>query len=592
MRARLLLALSAVLFLFGTLLFLFPFNSGDSVTRTPLAWSLWSMWTTSNTSSQDYSYCLLVPVIVAYLVFEQRSRLALLPGRQYNAAIGWILCGLIVFLVGSRAGKPYLGCAGIQILLAGVILWFAGKDVFRALLFPWAFLTFAWPLPFIDTAVAFPLRMIVSHLAYGALNILGIPCLQNGTSLLSAPDPLLGLPTGARFQIDVADPCSGIHSLLALLMLSALYSHFFLPRIWQQWTLFLSAIPFTIVGNVFRIFLLVVGTLNFGASFSLGTNDNPSWFHESCGFAVFAVVLGLEFLLGSLLIAVGRRFANESPSTVRAHQPANPSSRKLPRSSELIERPDPPPGSVSGPSVEAPYWRSGIILGLCVLVIIVWQVSPPPYLPPEPGVFMSLPHVVELPQLNDSKFFGLEAPVSDAEHRLLPKDTEFARKNYDDFHGHQIFFSIVLSGVQQYTIHRPQICLVAQGWDIVSEGEVSVQLSSGHKLAVRDLSLQRETLDENNQHQLIHACYLYWYVAEGVTTPSYAERSFLSGWDRVFHNRDHRWAYITAMSLITDSLRPDGLNPDETRNMLTAFIREILPNVQKSEMLGQTTTTD
>jgi EpsI family protein len=433
-------------------------------------------------------------------------------------------------------------------------------------------------LPFIDTAVAFPLRMIVSRLADGALNLIGIPCIQNGTSLISAPDSLTGLAIGARFQIDVADPCSGIHSLLALLMLSALYSHFFLPRLWQQWTLFLSAIPFTIVGNVVRILMLVVGTLNFGSSFALGTNANPSWFHESCGFAVFGVVLGLEFLLGSLLIVLGKRMERSG----RRPAQARPTTPEMTGDGQ-----NPPATRAASPSRETPYWRSGIILGFALLMVIVYEISPPPYLPPEPGVLMNLPDVMKLPDLTGGDFFGLQAPVTDAEHRLLPKDTEFARKNYDDFHGHQVFFSIVLSGVQQYGIHPPEICLRAQGWDIVKEEDVPIQLLSGHMLTVRNLSIQRDVIDENDEHQIVHAYYMYWYVAEGVTTPSHLERNLMSSWDRVFHNRDHRWAYVIAMSMITDSLRRDGLDAGQTRQMLTEFIRQIVPNVQKSEMLGQ-----
>jgi len=33
----------------------------------------------------------------------------------------------------------------------------------------------------------------------------------------------------------------------------------------------------------------------------VGTGDNPSWFHESCGFLVYGVALGMELALASLL---------------------------------------------------------------------------------------------------------------------------------------------------------------------------------------------------------------------------------------------------------------------------------------------------
>jgi EpsI family protein len=528
------------------------------------------MWTNtlssaSGSDSPDYTYCLLVPAMVLYLLFEKRSQITQTPIRSSNPAIVAILIGLLLFWIGSRAGKQYIGCAGIQILILGIIFWFWGGAMFHRLFFTWAIICFAWPLPFLDTAVAFPLRMIVSRLANLSLNLVGIPSIQNGTALLSAPAPA-GLPLGARFQIDIADPCSGLHSLLPLLMFSAFFCYFFLPKPWQQWTVFLTTPLFMIVGNVVRILMLVIGCITWGSSFSIGTGDQPSWFHEGCGFAVFVLVLGLECIFGYSLIALGRRFSD--PSTAAA-----------PAQSKVA----PPPATG-----DIPFGRSGIIFTLVLMVAIVYLVTPPVYLPSEAGVLMTLPDQVKISDVDGGDFFGSDAPVSDAEHRLLPKDTEFSRKNYDDFHDHQIFFSIVLSGLQQYTIHPPEICLVAQGWSIVGQEDIPIRLSSGHKLTVRNLSLQREVIDARQQHRLVKAYYMYWYVADDITTPSHTTRNWMSSWDRVVHNRDHRWAYVIAMSPITQTIRSDGLDAEQTRDMLTSFIRQIIPTFQKNEIPGYT----
>jgi hypothetical protein len=82
---------------------------------------------------------------------------------------------------------------------------------------------------------------------------------------------------------------------------------------------------------------------------------------------------------------------------------------------------------------------------------------------------------------------------------------------------------------------------------------------------------------------------MYWYVADNLTTPSHFERNLMSSWDRVVHNRDHRWAYVIAMSPITETFFSGGMTPEETRNMLTAFIRQIVPTFQKSELGSYTT---
>ena len=556
--------------LFAILLFLFPYNSGDSSINSPLGRALLITWTASfwaapDSDIPDFSYCLLVPLMVGYLLYEKRKQIAETPIRGNNAAIAAIAIGLIFFWIGSRAGKQYVGCAGIQLLLLGVICWFWGTALFRRLLFTWAIVAFAWPLPFLDTVVAFPMRMIVSHLAFHVLNLFGIATVQNGTALLSAPTAS-GLAVGDRFQIDVADPCSGLHSLLPLLMFSAFYCYFFLPKLWQQWTVFPSAILFTIAGNVVRIILLVLGCMAWGSDFAIGTNAEPSAYHEGCGFFVFVIVLGLECLFGSLLIYLDRR-KSPLPSKGLSKQP------------EVTE---PSPAETSPSARAIPLWRNVTLLGFAGLALVVYLVTPPVYLPTEAGVSLNLPDEVKLPDMGN--FYGTTAEVTEVEHRLLPKDTEFSRKNYDDLHDHVIFFSIVLSGVQQYTIHPPEVCLVAQGWSIVGQEDIPIQLASGHPLVVRNLSLQREVLDAQKQHRIVKAYYMYWYVADNLTTPSHTERNWMSSWDRVIHNRDHRWAYVIAMSPISQSFRPDGLNAEQTRDMLTNFIRHIVPTFQKSEL--------
>jgi exosortase len=200
-----------------------------------------------------------------------------------------------------RAENQYFGYAAVQILLAGVILWLWGWPVFRILLFPWAFFIFAYPMPFLDPIIAFPLRMHMSNMAGHILPAIGIPCIQSGTGLLSPADALHGIPIGARFQIDIAEPCSGIRSLFALLMFSALFGYLFLPKLWQQWVIFLSAFPLAILGNLARVVMLVIGSILFGSAFAIGTTENPSWFHEGCGFLVYGVALGMEFVIASLL---------------------------------------------------------------------------------------------------------------------------------------------------------------------------------------------------------------------------------------------------------------------------------------------------
>lgn len=249
----------------------------------------------------DFSYCLFVPPISAYLIYLRWNDLERAPVLPSNLGLGVLIVGVLSYWFGMRAGNQYFGYLAVQILIAGVILWLWGWAVFRIALFPWAFLAFTWPLPFLDPIIAFPLRMVMSTLASHLLPLIGIPTLQNGTALLSPADPAHNLALGALFQIDIADPCSGIRSLFALLMMSALIGYLFVPKMWQQWLIFVCAFPLAVVGNLARVVMLVLGCIFFGNHFAIGTNDNPSWYHEGCGFLIYGVALGLELVIASLL---------------------------------------------------------------------------------------------------------------------------------------------------------------------------------------------------------------------------------------------------------------------------------------------------
>ena len=95
----------------------------------------------------------------------------------------------------------------------------------------------------------------ISEYVFQNLNAIGVPTLQSGTALVSAATWSHAL--GDRFQIDVADPCAGLRSLLPFLMFSSFFCYFFLPKAWQKWVVFLSAFIFAIAGNIFRIVMLV-----------------------------------------------------------------------------------------------------------------------------------------------------------------------------------------------------------------------------------------------------------------------------------------------------------------------------------------------
>lgn len=261
---------------------------------------------------EDWQHCYIVPLAIAGMIWFERENLPKEAFRRSWAGLAMTVFGLFVYWVGYRADNIFIAYASFQILTGGLVLWLMGWTWAKALFIPWAFLVFLYPLTFLDNMIAFPLRMVMSEASVHVLNTMGIGCVKSGTAILSKPDTLAGLRAGARFSVDVANPCSGIRSLFALMMVSALYGYFTQKGVWRKAVIFLCSIPLAIAGNLARILMLTLGTIAMGPQIAIGTLDKPTFFHMLAGYLVFAValagMLGIAWLLNADWPGLLRRF--------------------------------------------------------------------------------------------------------------------------------------------------------------------------------------------------------------------------------------------------------------------------------------------
>jgi len=280
---------AAIALIIAALFGFVSYAAGYNETRVSVFVFARNMW-----KIEDWQHCMLVPVVVAGIIYLERKKLALLPVRGSWLGLMPVLAALGIFWFGYQADIVYFGYISAQIIIAGLIILFFGWVWMKALAFPWMFLVFMWPLLFLGDNIAFPLRIIMSKASVFTLNFLGVDCTLSGTAILSAADQLTGRPMGDLFSVDVADPCSGIRSLFALMMVSALYGQFAVQGFWKKWIIFLSSMPLAVFGNLCRILMLTFGTIVLGPGVAIGSSDHPSFFHMLSGYVVFAVaILGM-----------------------------------------------------------------------------------------------------------------------------------------------------------------------------------------------------------------------------------------------------------------------------------------------------------
>ncbi len=202
-----------------------------------------------------------------------------------------VAAAMVAYYFGVKAMQPRIVVFSFVILLYGLALALGGRGAFRLLLFPISFLLLMIPLNFLDEKVGFPLQLLMARSSTGILNMMGIETTRIGTGIYSRV-----------FHFDVAAPCSGIRSLMALTTVTAAYAYVTQHVQRKRWVLFLSAMPLAVLGNVARVTSIALVAQVYGQEIASQT------YHEYSGFIVFAVALSSMVVIGLLLNFPFRRY--------------------------------------------------------------------------------------------------------------------------------------------------------------------------------------------------------------------------------------------------------------------------------------------
>ena len=129
-------------------------------------------------------------------------------------------------------------------------------------------------------------------------------------------------------------------------------------------------------------------------------------------------------------------------------------------------------------------------------------------------------------------------------------DTGFSRKNYVAVADprRQVFFSVVLSGRDRTSIHRPELCLVGQGWTIEPSVQISLALPAGATglpagIPVTLLRVNREFTGPRGR-EVVPQLVAYFFVGADGVVAGHAGMVRRDAWNRVRHGRADRWAYV------------------------------------------------
>jgi exosortase D (VPLPA-CTERM-specific) len=492
-------------------------------------WVMWSWWL----NDPVYSHCLLIPPVAAFLIWQQKDRLELIPFEGSWWGVILVLLGGGLLVMGQLGTIYTLVQYAYVVTLYGLVLAFTGTRAFRVLAVPMLILAFMIPMPqFVLYNLSARLQLLSSELGVWFMRLMGISVYVEGNVI-----DLGG------YKLQVAEACDGLRYLFPLMTLGFLIAYFYKGALWKRVALFLSSIPIAIFMNSWRIGTIGLMVEHWGIGMAEG------FLHEFQGWMVF--MLSTALLIGEL--ALLNRFGHESGTW---------------RQLFGVEFPIPtPPGAVLR---KRPLPRSFLAAASVLLVFVIVAVA----LPRPAEIVPGRASFVEFP-MNLGAWLGHREPLADLYVDQLKLDDYLLADYYlpashgnDDGRPINLYVAYYNSQRKGDAVHSPRACLPGGGWQLRDFDQRDIP---GVQINDHALRVNRTLIELGNRRQLVY----YWFQQRGrIVTNEFAVKWYLF-WDAVTRHRTDG-----AMVRIITSV-PLGTDESQADRQLTEFASRIAPDLTR-----------
>jgi len=234
---------------------------------------------------EEFSFAFLVPPISAGLFWLRRDSILRSVGRGSDLGLLLLAGGLLVLVAGARAGVHAVEGASFVVTALGVVAYLYGVATARRAAFPIAFLAFGLCLyRGLLVSVGFFLQNLTARLSARAAALFGVTVHRVGVDLFAG-----------KFHFVVAEACSGMSSLLALLCLGTAMVGLAQSSLPRRALLLLLIVPIVLVANIFRV------TLVLTLAQVVGLAVVNSIIHGAFSAIIFLIAFGLFLLMGKVL---------------------------------------------------------------------------------------------------------------------------------------------------------------------------------------------------------------------------------------------------------------------------------------------------
>ena len=241
---------------------------------------LWSV-------DEEMSFGFIMPPIAVGLLWLRRRAIlrGMTQGSGSRLGLLAVALGMLLMIVDVRSSIRAIGGASFAVTFLGAIAYLYGLKTARLVLFPIAFLNVGLSLyRGLFQPLGFSLQSLTARYSAQTASLLGVPVRRDGLDLFVG-----------NFHFVVAEACSGMNSLLALLCLGTLIVGLAQSSLPRRALLILLIVPIVLVANIIRV------TLVLALSRVVGLTVVNSFVHGSFSAIIFLIAFGLFFLVGKML---------------------------------------------------------------------------------------------------------------------------------------------------------------------------------------------------------------------------------------------------------------------------------------------------
>ena len=242
------------------------------------------IWWTSST----FAHCLLIPPIIAWLVWQRWPELRAIVPRGWLPGLVIVVVGGVGWLIGDVAGVGLARHFGLVIMLQGAVIVVMGPEVVRGVLFPLFYMLFMVPA---GEELVPSLQTITARMSMALLGLAGVPAHIEGI--------FITIPNG---WFKVAEACSGVKFLVAMLAYSVLVANVCF-RSWPRRVAFVTAaLALSVLANGVRAWGTIYVAHLSDVSVAQGVD------HVFYGWIFFGLII-------TILMGVGWRYFDRPANT-------------------------------------------------------------------------------------------------------------------------------------------------------------------------------------------------------------------------------------------------------------------------------------